>query len=264
MGLHIDTSGPIDYDPGHVLALEIQQPDNLDEESKAYKDAKANGGWMRGPYTVSRATESSLDILIKVVGDKSKHFATSKPGTELKFGGKFKVPILKGISKESTKRIVLISTGVGVGPCIGAIEKALQQEENDFPPISLLASYRTDSEVVYKEHLDELQRKHPKSFSWKSIVTSKEGRLSASDDNLKLLQSNSDDGLLLEETHYHLIGNGQLVQEFQAGLRKAGVPDDKVTVEMYFNHKAAKDMEAVDRISEAVTEMARSSTVAAN
>jgi len=251
--LHIDTQDVVEYEPGHVIALEIQAADDnnvRDEDSKTTKDAQENGGWMKGPYTVSRSTDKSLDILIKVVGDKSKRFSTAEPGTSLQFGGKFKVPILEGISTDTTKRVVFVSTGTGVGPCIGAIEKALEQ--GSFPPIDLVASYRTESEVVYKDHLDKLQTEHPRKFSWKAIITSEQGRLSESDENLKALtNTNFDAGL--DSTHYHLIGNGQLVSEFKAGLEKVGVPKDKVTIEMYFNHKAEMDTEAADRIAAALT-----------
>ena len=37
---------------------------------KNKEDAIQNGGWMRGPYTVSRATDYSFDVLVKIVGDK--------------------------------------------------------------------------------------------------------------------------------------------------------------------------------------------------
>eukprot|EP00527_Entomoneis_sp_CCMP2396_P005575 CAMPEP_0198143410 /NCGR_PEP_ID=MMETSP1443-20131203/7298_1 /TAXON_ID=186043 /ORGANISM="Entomoneis sp., Strain CCMP2396" /LENGTH=302 /DNA_ID=CAMNT_0043806643 /DNA_START=23 /DNA_END=928 /DNA_ORIENTATION=- len=241
--LHIDSDTPIEYKPGHVLALEIENVESGDDKNNA--DAIANGGWMRGPYTVSRATENSLDILIKVVGDKSKILSEAKSGTPLKFGGKFKVPIVEGIQKDDTKRVVFISTGTGVGPCVGAIEEALKDES--FPPIELCASYRNAVEIVYSDYLDELQTKNPGRFSWKAIVTSETGRLSATEKNLEAIAAAEDLGL--NDTHYHLIGNGQLVSEFKAGLDKAGVPKGKVTVEMYFNHKAAPNDDVIDRIA---------------
>jgi ferredoxin-NADP reductase len=251
--LHIDTKDKIDYEPGHVLALEIQgQPQ--DEDSHTYEDTKANGGWMRGPYTVSRATENSLDILLQVVGEKSKTFATAPLGTPLRFGGKFKVPILEGVDVDTTCKVVFISTGVGVGPCIGAIEKALSEETNsEFPPIQLLASYRTPIDIVLKEHLDELQDHHSEKFAWTPIISNQQGRLSSSEENLQLLAKSAAG---VTDTHFHLIGNGQMVKEFQAGLKKAGVPDEKVTVEIYFNHKAEADADTVDRIAKVVKEVA--------
>jgi len=243
--LHIETDSTIDYEPGHVLALEIE---GKVVNEKSAKDTAANGGWIRGPYTVSRSTENTLDILLKVVGEKSKRFADADAGTALKFGGKFKVPIVEGIQKETTKRVVLISTGVGVGPCVGAVEEALKDES--FPPIELCASYRDSNEIIYEELLNELQSQNTGRFSWKSVISSDSGRLSANEKNLNAIAA--PEGLDLNDTHYHLIGNGQMVGEFKAGLDKAGVPEDKVTTEMYFNHKATMDDAVVDRIADFV------------
>jgi len=89
---------PLEYEPGHVLALEIQGDSNApDVDEKTRRDMEQNDGWMRGPYTVTRCNpkDSSLDILIKVVGAKSKVLATSPPGTPVRFGGKFHVPIVR-------------------------------------------------------------------------------------------------------------------------------------------------------------------------
>ena len=246
--LHIETEEEIDYEPGHVIALEIEGA-VPEENEKAAEDAAKNGGWMRGPYTVSRSSAKSLDILIKVVGDKSKVFANAESGTPVKFGGKFKVPIVEGIQKEDTKRVVLISTGVGVGPCVGAVEEALK--DDTFPPVELCTSYRNEEEIVYVDYLNELQEQNPGRFSWKSVISSESGRLSASEENLQAIAPAK--GLGIEDTHYHLIGNGQLVSEFKAGLSKAGVPDNKVTVEMYFNHKAESNHDAIDRIANMIS-----------
>lgn len=249
--LHVETFDDIDYEPGHVLALEIEGRPQ-EEDSYTNEDTQANGGWMRGPYTISRANESSFDILLKVVGEKSKMFAASPPGTQVRFGGKFKVPILEGVDVDTTSKVVLISTGVGVGPCMGAIEKALAGD-GTFPPIHLFASFQSHDDVVSREYLDELQSLHSSKFGWTPIVSNEQGRLSSSEENLQSLLKA---GAGLADTHFHLIGNGQMVQEFQAGLKNAGVPKDKVTVEMYFNHKAKVDEDTVDRIAKMVQEMA--------
>lgn len=266
--LHIVTEAGVDYEPGHVLALEIQSDDAGDDDdddpdSKAHRDARDNGGWMRGPYTVSRSTENSLDVLTKVVGTKSRRFASAASGTAVRFGGKFHVPILEGIATETTDRIVMISTGVGVGPCMGAIEQALEEEDQEggssssFPPIDLIASYRTEAEVVCKDRLDELQKEYRDKFRWKTIITSEQGRLSSGDNLVELTDTTFDSSI--GNTHYHLIGNGQMVSEFNEGLQKAGVPDNKITLEVYFNHKAEMNATAVDRIAAAVMETASAS-----
>lgn len=239
-----DDAAALDYKPGHVLALEIQGVQDDISSVKTKEDADNNEGWMRGPYTVSRATDTSFDVLIKIVGDKSKAFSEAKPGTPVKFGGKFKVPIIDGIIKDETKRVVLISTGVGCGPCIGAIEEALKDES--FPPIEFFPSYKKASEVVLADHLDSL------GIKWKPIITSEIGRLSASQENMAHIAPSTKDSLTLNDTHYHLIGNGQMVNEWKEGLKKAGVPEDKVTVEAYFNHRATSDEERIDTIASAV------------
>lgn len=234
----------LDYKPGHVLAFEME-----DNSGELNDDAKNNGGWMRGPYTVSRSTEESLDVMVRIVGKKSKAFSESEPGTPVRVGGKFKVPILDGINKEEVKKVVLLSTGVGVGPCVGAIELAMQ--DASFPPITLYASYRETGEVAYREHLDEMSQQHPVKFDWKPVITSETGRLS-SEENMEMLTA-SIEGLGISDTHYHLIGNGQMVSEWKEGLKEAGVPEERVTVEMYFNHKAQPDKKAMDTIASAVT-----------
>ena len=203
---------------------------------------------MRGPYTVSRATDDLLDVLVKVVGDKSKRFASAEPGTLMRFGGKFKVPILEGIvNDDELKRVVLISTGVGSGPCIGAVKEALSENgDASLPPIRLITSYRTDAEVLYRYHLESLQKEYSERFSWEAVVTSNVGRISSSETNMRDIVRCSGD---VNDTHFHLIGNGQMVGEFKAGIAKAGVPDERVTVEMYFNHKSVSDEAVIDRIA---------------
>ena len=258
--LQIETTNPdtkLDYQPGHVIALEVE-----DTSEDMNDDTKKNGGWMRGPYTISRATEQSMDILIKVVGKKSKVLAEGNINDSnnkhnnnhltVRFGGKFKVPILEGVAKDDVKQVVLLSTGVGVGPCVGAIEKALSKEEEmPFPPIALIPSFREEEEVVYREHLDKLAQENPSKFQWQPIVTSKTGRLSSSPETMKMV-TDKIEGLSLQDTHYHLIGNGQMVNEWKGGLEKAGVPAERVTVELYFNSVAEKDEARIETIANAI------------
>eukprot|EP00980_Cylindrotheca_fusiformis_P029656 scaffold23668_cov127-Cylindrotheca_fusiformis.AAC.2 len=248
--LHIETENPLEYEPGNVLYLEIEGTSNSDED-----DTKKS--WLKGPYTVSRASENILNVILKVVGNRSKTFAAATPGTPLQYGGTFKVPILEGVDVDTTSKVIMISTGVGVGPCVGAIEKALgASSDNNFPPIHLFACYRNPEDVILSDHLDDLQKRNSDQFAWTPILSSStsEGRISSSaNDNLdQLVQACAG----IDDTHFHLIGNGQMVQEFQAGLEKAGVPKNKVTFEMYFNHKAEVDEDAIDRIAKAVKETA--------
>lgn len=246
-------AGENDYKPGHVLALEIEGDDD-------------NAEWLRGPYTVSRATPESFDVLIKVVGKKTEKFAAAS-GAPIRFGGKFHVPIVEGIRhEEGVKRVVMISTGTGVGPLVGAVEEALLIP--GFPPIDILACFRSRDEVCFGPHLDALAAAHPGRLKWRAVVSSEAGgRLSGSAANLDHLTAaiagfkKCGGGI---DTHFHLIGNGAMVGEFQAGLAQGGVPEARVTVEMYFNHKAQPDPSAVDAIAKTVIDaLAKASKKAA-
>ena len=92
------------------------------------------------------------------------------------------------------------------------------------------------------------------NIKWQPIITSEVGRISSSQENMKMIiPEETDCKLTLEDTHYHIIGNGQMVNEWKAGLADAGVPDSKVTVEMYFNHKSLPDVDAVNRIAQTIS-----------
>lgn len=238
--LRVETEGPVDYRAGHVIALEIEGVAAAAAGGKNAEDAQ----WLRGPYTVSRASAHSFDVLLRVVGEKSRAFSRAGAGTPVRFGGKYHVPIVEGIDREAARRVVFVSTGVGIGPCVGAVEEALKDAA--FPPIEVFACYRNADEVVYAEHLSDLAAEHDGRLSHTAIVSAEKGRLSANEDNLRLLLS---EDVGPGDTHYHLIGNGQMVAEFQAGLEKAGVPSNRVTIEKYFNHKAAPAQDAIDRIA---------------
>jgi len=248
--LHIDVSQPVDYyQPGHVIAIEMKDP----SDDKQGDDAIDTDGWMRGPYTVSRCHGRDMNVLIKTVGKKSNAMASAAPGTPVRIGGKFKVPILEGVTRrDELKRVVMISTGVGIGPCVGAIEDALN--DTDFPPVELIASFRHEDEVIYHDHLQTLVNKYGESrFRFRYIITSKDGRLSSSDKNLESVLFSEQEEWNVDDTHYHLIGNAQMVNEFKAGLLKARVPEDRVTLEQYFNHKATVSDDVIDRIASVVS-----------
>jgi len=258
--LRVETDGPVDYRAGHVLALEIEGVAGLAAGGKNAEDARANGGWLRGPYTVSRASSNSFDVLVRVVGEKSRAFSRAAVGTPVRFGGKYHVPIVAGIDRAAVRRVVFVSTGVGIGPCVGAVEEALADAA--FPPIAVFACYRHADEVVYAAHWRELAAAHEGRLAHTAIVSAERGRLSANEENLRLLLSEE---VGPGDTHYHLIGNGQMVAEFQAGLEKAGVPAERVTIEKYFNHKAAPDQDAIDRIASVLDgERMKSRAVIAN
>jgi len=286
------------YRAGHVLALEFRPPsasesddagdvvvvdddDTFAMTEKTRRDLESNEGWMRGPYTVSfgyggvdddeDANVDGFKVLIKEVGYKSRVLAESKPGTPVRFGGKFKVPIAEGILsaassplEKATRRVVMVSSGVGIGPCVGAIEELLTHRPS--PPIEsidLIASFRTREEISMDDAMERLleqeddDREKNIAVRWKPIVTSEEGRITANGPEALrdlLLASVGGDQFAspVAETHYHVIGNGRMVNEWKEGLASAGVPPSRITVEAYFDHSVPADPDAVSAIRGAV------------
>lgn len=214
----------MDYSPGHVIALEVLEGDE----------------WLRGPYTLSRADSTTFDVTYRVVGKKSQLMSSLEAGKDVRFGGKFKVPIAEGIQAEGLERVVLISTGVGVGPMIGFAEGGCPVG------IELCALYRNEEDVCFREELDALAKKG--GFSWTTFLSGEKGRITQ---DKEMLEKILGDG---RGTHYHLIGNGSMVNEFKEGLMAAGVEDKRVTIEMYFNHKVEARPEVVDTIANTVRE----------
>ena len=221
--LRLESDAPLDYKAGHVLALEVEKDDE----------------WLRGPYTVTRATEKTFDVVIRVCGKKSEVMAAAPVGSRWRFGGKFHVPILEGISDRAT-RVVCLATGTGFGPVLGFAEEAMAHSDLK---LTVLAGFREAEDVCCKDAVQRLCVLHPERFECAYVISSTDGRIS-SDTALASISDIAD-----ADTHFHLIGNGAMVNEWKEGLGMAGVPEDFVTTETYFNHKAEADAEVVERIS---------------
>lgn len=221
--LRLESESPVGYAPGHVLALEVEE----------------DGEWLRGPYTVSRATENTFDVLIRVCGKKSEVMAKAEVGSRWRFGGKFHVPILEGVAPRATK-VVCLSTGTGIGPVLGFAEEAMEKTKLK---VTVLAGYRDAADVCSADVVQRLCVLYPDRFECAYVLSSTDGRVT-SPKSVTAVANIAD-----ATTHFHLIGNGAMVNEWREALAKAGIADDLVTTETYFNHKAEADAAVVDRIS---------------
>ena len=59
-------------------------------------------------------------------------------------------------------------------------------------------------------------------------------------------------GEVTAATHFHLVGNGQVVVDVREGLLAAGVAEERITTEKYFNGKATADEDVVAFIAGAL------------
>jgi hypothetical protein len=146
-----------------------------------------------------------------------------------------------------------------------------EDEEKKSPPplVRLFAGYRCEGDVVCAQELDRLaaasgwtegggtERQLGESagafrrFTWAACLSAEvleaadaspsaqgtrlAGRTSAvAPSHVRALAASLD--APLSSFHFHLIGRGSMVKEWQEGLRMAGIPEERVSHEIYFGH----------------------------
>ncbi|KAJ1474112.1 hypothetical protein T484DRAFT_1971337, partial [Baffinella frigidus] len=240
--LKAEDAGIVDgYLPGHVLALELlTDPGGVEAQNNEGK----HGNGMKGPYTVTRADweTGTVDVVFRVIqgGRLSERLARVSRGTKMNLGGRFKVPIEQGIAKDA-ELVVGVSTGVGLGPLLGFAERELEATDRR---IALFAGFRDAQDMLFEEEFEALQDEYPGRLSFTACIsTFRDERYPPPPgfDGLRGRVTHAVPRALEPEAvasaHFHLIGNGAMVNTFKAGLAAAGVPDARVTLENYFNHR---------------------------
>eukprot|EP00898_Chlorokybus_atmophyticus_P006144 jgi/Chlat1/6530/Chrsp45S06005 len=226
------------YEPGHVFALWVQDSDS--------------GKWIRHPYTVTRCEPNAgqVSFVYRVIqgGKMTGILESLSEGAELRFDGEYHVPILKGMAPGSTA-VVGVATGSGIGPLYGFVEQALQAGLQ--VPVLIVAGFRDIADVALADQLEKLASKTSNlsleltltnpSSEWTGLT----GRVT---DVLPSLLSKH--GLnATQQVHFHLVGNGAMINLLQATLHKAGVSKEYVTVETYFNHNKKADPAEVEKLA---------------
>ena len=235
--LRVEAAAQLDYKPGHILGFGFDH----------------DGEFKKGPYTVTRAQGKTLDIVYRVIptGRKTPAMDAMEPGAPVRFGGRFGTPIEEGVDP-AVERVVGIATGAGLAPLVGYAERALQ--DGSCPRIELYGGFRSLADVCCSKELDALAAAHPTKFSWTACISKPMACTAVSLAGPSVGGARASGRVtrsvppLLETTqgtHFHLIGNGEMVKEFKAGCLEAGVAEERVTTEIYFNGKAEADPDAV-------------------
>ena len=123
--LRIKASSAVDYKPGHILGFEMAHPET--------------GEGLKGPYTVTRSTDSEFDIIYRVIPDgrKTPFMEKLSEGDPVRFGGRFGTPVAEGIASDCD-RVVGIATGAGLGPLVGYAEAALSDADGPSVEVSAM------------------------------------------------------------------------------------------------------------------------------
>jgi len=225
---------PAAFEPGHVLGLGLKLND---------------GSLMRHAYTVSRGTPSSnrFEHLYRVIsgGRMSQRLAALSTADIVYFHGPFHTPIQQEVCAEAGQ-IVLVSTGVGIGPLYGYSEKTLNDGERR--PIGLLAGFREQSDTCLASDLEVLSRRHS-NFSWQFTLTRPADSWGGLRGRVTDHLPETIDVEKLSTYHFHLVGNGEMVHLVRRALATCGVSPHRVSIETYFNHYFKPPSEDIDRVA---------------
>lgn len=220
------------YQPGNVLSLSIT-------DSYGYLHRKS--------YTISKSNieDKTFEHLYKLIplGNFSNKLSRLRKGDKINFRGVFHKPIHEEISND-VKEIVLISTGSGIGPIYGFAEKALR--ENLFSiPITIYAGFREFYDISLRNELDILDKNY-ENFKWFATLTQPlknwEGLRGRVTESVPPLIKD------LNNTHFHLIGNGRMVFDFMEVFKSLGVPEKNISKETFFHHGYSPDNQTVENI----------------
>ena len=220
---------PFVFSPGHFIGIQADCGD---------------AGSRRSPYCISSPPNDArtFRLLVRLVpeGPLSIYLGGLKPGDVICFrgpSGRSMVP------KEDDTDLVLLATGVGVGPLI-----ALAQHV--FPAglerrMRLFWGLRQVEDICLVDELDELAATY-ENFSYQISLSQPppgwaglRGRLTESVP--PLLER-------LGGCHYYMVGNGAMIEELCSALSDLGVDKTLVHEEAYFNVRYRPDEESLARI----------------
>ncbi|MGH7441591.1 MAG: ferredoxin--NADP reductase, partial [bacterium] len=140
--------------------------------------------------------------------------------------------------------IVLVSTGTGIGPLYGFSQDALARDPK--LPITLLAGFREPQDSCLRGELERLGAGHP-NFQWRFSLSEPDATWAG----LRGRVTETLPDLLgpVGKLHFHLVGNGNMVVELYEALMLAGLRDERVTSEIYFNYPENLDRAKLEALA---------------
>ncbi|HZU80444.1 MAG TPA: FAD-binding oxidoreductase [Acidimicrobiales bacterium] len=209
---------PFVFLPGYFIGIRAEVPDV---------------GSCRSPYCILSPPndERTFQLIVRLVpeGPLSCYLAGLEPGDVISFrgpAGRCMIP------KEESTALVMLATGVGIGPILSLMEH-LQDKEWD-RPVRLFWGLRLFEDICLVDQLDRLVAAH-RDFSYRITLsqppagwTGLRGRVTESVPPL-LSQ--------LGGQHFYLVGNGAMIAEMSTVLSDLGVDDQLIYEEVYFASK---------------------------
>ena len=194
-------------------------------------------GVRKTPYCISSPPndERTFRLLIRLVpeGPLSYYLGSLRVGDVISFRG----PTGRSmIPKEPDTELILLGTGVGVGPFLSLVP--LLTEQGFDRPIRLFWGLRQVEDICLVDELDAISASNP-DFSYRITLsqppaawTGLRGRLtSVVPPCLETLGGK----------HYYLVGNGAMIEEMFSALSDLGVNKQVIYQEAYFNVRYKAD-----------------------
>ncbi len=201
-------------------------------------------GYHHSPYCIlSRPGQAPVfQLIVRLVrgGERSAYLGSLEVGDLLAFrgpGGHSMLP------RTSTSELVLLGTGVGVGPLLALAGELL---DASYPlPIRLFWGLRLIEDVCLVDELEDLAASYP-NFSYRISLSQPPPGWSG----LRGRLTESVPGLLgtLATSEFRLVGNGAMTEEMATALGDAGVGKEVIYREAYFNGKHKPERTTLDAI----------------
>ena len=221
---------PFQFAPGQFVAIDFVHP---------------RLGYRRSPYCLFGASseERTFQLLVRVVpdGPVSLFLGSLDVGDVVSFRGPSGHSM---IPREEETHLVLMATGVGLGPC-----RLLLRHLASVDPRRRVALYwglRQEADVCLLDELLALEREMP-AFSWEITMTEPEGEWPPL--RGRLTETVPPRIGPLDNKHFYLVSNGAMIAEMGAALREVGVPGWRIYEESFFNHRHKPDRDEVMRIA---------------
>ncbi len=222
---------PFSFSPGQFVGIQAKVP---------------RFGYRRSPYCIISPPprDRTFQLLIRLVpaGPLSYYLASLKVGDVITFRGPTGRSMLP---KEPDTELVLLATGVGVGPFL-SLARHLLPEGFD-RPMKLFWGLRLVEDICLVDQLDQLAATYD-NFSYQISLSQPpsgwrglHGRLTESVP--PLLE-------MLGGKHFYLVGNGAMIEEISTSLSDLGVPKQLVYEEHYFNFRHKPDSKTLAQIRE--------------
>lgn len=221
--------GPFDFHPGYFVAIQADARD-LDKQ--------------RSPYCITSPPnpERTFRLLIRLVegGQLSDYMGNLVEGDVINFRGPSGRSM---IPKRDFEELVLLATGVGIGPILSLCPPLLAGGFT--PPIRLFWGLRRADDICLVDELDALARSH-ENFRYEISLSEPPAEWTG----LRGRLTESVPGLLgkLGNRGFYLVGNGAMIEEMSTALSDLGVDRRNVYQEAYFNGRHRPDASTLAEI----------------